>query len=639
MEKLRIYVYTAVNGYAWQGCNAVLSSSLASCVEALGLAGAGSGSESSCGGVIRWKVAGENGTAVLRVHTRKAGDFRGRDSRYIALAFLPFRVTRIHPADYRRLWHHPLLAAPQPDPVDDLSLDYGEELWLADGGGDGEGFWTEDVMKTFPPNGEDGVLRDVAALFQSRATQLGALSAVIGHEDVKGLSARLSYKLFSEVAADLRAAKTCKALQGDAQATIESVETARADWRRAVDALGVRAGGMPDFSGLADFARDEDRASSADDGLLIQARILVSHVEELERSSSALYGTVDGSDAQEKWIRQMEGRLAALRDKVRASLFPGRNALLGRLGKVDRALATARAVHEGAVRFTGTLRFSFQDEKERAQYCRGAWQELTTLPNAEWLSQDHLSSWGWQIRQMDERARGQAHHGSGSSSPVPVASGSSSTGSLDFPKAERRGLEFAKKLGDWLLYGVALAAVVTFVAVIVVLFDGCPGEKVTTPEGAEARVPSNLSADKIPESFRRMRCPVCKGRGKTKGLLLKKACAFCKGSGKLKVISVEVQPDEVPDGEILDDRPLSSKTNKKVLEDEKEVVKNPPPPGAAPEKKDDGKKDKSSVAPSFLPSPDTDIGKQGKDKNGTPQEAGVTNAPPKKAREGEDGIL
>ena len=260
MENIRVYVYTAVNGYAWQGCGESLSASLSACVDALGLPEGHGSAEAPLGGVIRWKVAGENGTAVLRVHVRKSGDFRGRDSRYVALAFLPFRVTREHPADYRRLWAHPLLAAPRPDPLEGLGFDYAEDLWLQGGVADGGEYWTTDVDRVCPPNGSDGVLLDLARMFQSRTTELGALSAIVRGEVSEGLSASLSYKALPEVAGALRAAGAYKeALEGDST-TKSEMDSARTAWRQALDALFARVGRMPDFDGLADFARSAEAA-------------------------------------------------------------------------------------------------------------------------------------------------------------------------------------------------------------------------------------------------------------------------------------------------------------------------------------------------------------------------------------------
>ena len=109
--KIRVYIYTAVNGYSWQGCDKELAKSLDICLGSSWKTAAPNGS-SAMGGIRRGEVGGLNGTAIFRVHVRRNGDFAGRDSDYVALAFLPFAQIGERFVDYTGLWNHRLLAAP-----------------------------------------------------------------------------------------------------------------------------------------------------------------------------------------------------------------------------------------------------------------------------------------------------------------------------------------------------------------------------------------------------------------------------------------------------------------------------------------------------------------------------------------------
>ena len=133
--KFPLYVYTAVDGYAWQGCEGSLVSELegirATAVGRNRLPDPnGSPSPSTViGGVLHCELRGKTGMAVWRVHVRRHGDFEGRDSRYIALLFLPRHTIDPQRIDFASLWEAPLLREPKSGDVSNLSIDLADPKW------------------------------------------------------------------------------------------------------------------------------------------------------------------------------------------------------------------------------------------------------------------------------------------------------------------------------------------------------------------------------------------------------------------------------------------------------------------------------------------------------------------------------
>lgn len=127
----RVYVYTAVNGYAWQGCEneRTVKDDLQRLIDdacdydTLPAPDGKPTPKTPLGGIVSGTLSGKPGFAVWRVHTRVAGDFEYRSSRYIALVFLPFEEIDPSEMDFAKLWNAPQLREAQAGDVSALHLD------------------------------------------------------------------------------------------------------------------------------------------------------------------------------------------------------------------------------------------------------------------------------------------------------------------------------------------------------------------------------------------------------------------------------------------------------------------------------------------------------------------------------------
>lgn len=263
-DKIGVYIYTAVNGYAWQGCDRKTSDALQKCV--------GQIADGEAGGIRRGTVDGLNGTAFFRCHVRKGGDFAGRDSSYVALAFIPFAHIGARCIDYVKLWRHPLLAEPLPGgrPLERLVIDIVAEGLVANNPSPASagGFWlAERPTKDNPDFGDSGteeeVLKRLGAMFQSRETELGSLSARLSQKDGGRLYAKLEYIPFKSVAEEVEA---CRAYGNaiDSGAPERDKTTLLNRWKDAVGKLKGLAdpanGGFSHFIGFCEYVRMEEEA-------------------------------------------------------------------------------------------------------------------------------------------------------------------------------------------------------------------------------------------------------------------------------------------------------------------------------------------------------------------------------------------
>ena len=196
-DMITVYYYTAWDGFAWQGCDEGTAKSLQGYMEATRTLPRSSVDEPPFGGAVPCKIAGEVGVAVYRYHTRVKGDLSGRDSLYVALAFIPLSTSCV---DFSKVLELRQLSEPQPGELrpekvsaDGLRLeDVSQALchWL-----------DKDITDTeyHILKGRNG-LRKLSALFFSKYTQLGFLNAVFRSESgIDGIVSTQSYSVYPEV--------------------------------------------------------------------------------------------------------------------------------------------------------------------------------------------------------------------------------------------------------------------------------------------------------------------------------------------------------------------------------------------------------------------------------------------------------
>ncbi len=272
---IRVYIYTATNGYSWQGCDDALVESLRSCLGS-SWKNAGTDGARPLGGIRRGAVGGLNGTVFFRSHVRKSGDFAGRDSDYIALAFIPFAMIREQVVDYAGLWRHPLLAAPlgKDENLAGLEIDLKAAGLLLDhapmDGSESGKFWTADATPLNDFIGDEkGILAQLGAAFQSRQSELGSFVAVIHGAGDNRVSLKTRYKPFPAVAKEVDAHEHYNELR---RASGNETERANAFkvWGNAIEELlsmtDSRNGQFRHFLGLRQFATAEAEALKAGGG-------------------------------------------------------------------------------------------------------------------------------------------------------------------------------------------------------------------------------------------------------------------------------------------------------------------------------------------------------------------------------------
>lgn len=292
--RIRVYIHTAVNGYAWQGCSEELSESLQTFLGS-SMKAAPQDGDVPVGGIRRGEVGGFNGTAVYRLHVRTGGDFKNRDSQYVAVAFLPFARLKDRVVDYAGLWRHELLAEPRGkgEPLENLSIDLEAAGLLvphpAREAEETRKYWVSARTPGEALEGtDDEVLSVLGSLFQSRKTELGSFSARLFRNADSGLVSVLAkYTPFAAVEAEAaaRAEVDRLALPGSGATEPRKAEAFQA-WKAAVEALKdlteEGTGRFRHFLGLVEYAEEEYLSLVGDPkgGLELQtAKALLDRVE------------------------------------------------------------------------------------------------------------------------------------------------------------------------------------------------------------------------------------------------------------------------------------------------------------------------------------------------------------------------
>lgn len=187
--KIKLYYYTAKNGYAWQGCSDEIANSLQRYMEAVGALPRPT-NLNIFGGATVCQIVDEMGVAVYRYHTIEKGDNFGRDCNLIALAFIPIKILSNQKVafNFESLLNDDSLALPDLT-KGELQLEpnfsiQDEDAWI-------------DKSCEWSFSEKLGLSR-VSQLFFSETTQLGLLTAEF-HGDVDRCEAIVSYKTFREV--------------------------------------------------------------------------------------------------------------------------------------------------------------------------------------------------------------------------------------------------------------------------------------------------------------------------------------------------------------------------------------------------------------------------------------------------------
>ena len=252
-DTITIYYYTAWDGFSWQGCDDATAKSLQGYMEATKTLPKSTVDVPPFGGAVPCKIAGRIGVAVYRYHTRLNGDLSGRDSLYIALAFVPLDTGCV---DFARLLDLPQLAAPQSGELhpEDISVS-GAELRLSDPSSIPEKWLDGDIEGTEYRvlKGRDGLLV-LSRLFFSEYTQLGFLNAVFKSEsDIDGLVATQNYSVYKEVKNVASAVESLRRAKGLGNGVLAADNPAVVKMKSALGELDKWASKQPGYPGLRKY--------------------------------------------------------------------------------------------------------------------------------------------------------------------------------------------------------------------------------------------------------------------------------------------------------------------------------------------------------------------------------------------------
>lgn len=261
-DKITIYYYTAWDGYAWQGCDKATAVALTTYIEATRTLPTSSAVHPPFGGAVSCLIAGVAGVAVYRYHVRLRGDLSGRDSLYIALAFVPLDIGCV---DFAKLLELPQLAAPKSGELRPETLSASDlELRLRGAGEEPQEWLDRDVADTKYRvlRGREG-LHALARLFFSKYAQLGFLNAVFRcRSGLDDLVSNQTYAVYPEVSKVVAASEAL----GKAGQSAGGASDAAAGMRTALGELGRLASRYSAYPGLKAY---HDAKSQELDGNLV----------------------------------------------------------------------------------------------------------------------------------------------------------------------------------------------------------------------------------------------------------------------------------------------------------------------------------------------------------------------------------
>ena len=254
MNTIKIYYYTAWNGYSWQGCDDATAASLQRYMEASGVLPGDPGREPPFGGAIACQVGNSMGVAVYKCGVRERGDAFGRDSLFIALAFVPLEYG---PADFSAIMSLPQMSPSVKGELVPVSVSLSDIALPSVARKDG--MWRDESF-TMRFSGIAG-LRDASTMFFTKSCQLGLLQASFASDtgSVAGVSVSVSYRVFPEVAALAEASRAYADAKKLSRGTISDEHPVSMKLWDAINQLQTRRiDKMPGYTGLLEYLTERD---------------------------------------------------------------------------------------------------------------------------------------------------------------------------------------------------------------------------------------------------------------------------------------------------------------------------------------------------------------------------------------------
>ncbi len=365
--KIPVWVYTAKNGYAWQGMDEEGEDrpTVALLDKALAAAGNTAG---AWGAMVRRPVASRRWKewpasrlcwVLFRFHPDAGRDQRGRSCNYTAAACIP---AGLPPLDFAIIFQAPEMSEVQTEGFGDLGIDLdGEEYLLHEREGEPDGdpagpSWAESWSAPVLLDGN--ALQTLSRWCQRAEADRGDLKAVVLEG---GRAAHATFAVYPQVAAALLAEAEygrVKGRGGDAERTALSV------WEKALEPVSALNRVLGGLQGLEDLLSACKRSQAEARAALSLAERTAREMEEAHRladdiakalrqfrmSADAASGKTRNRDALDGLARRiMEARrLPGGSDDVWNDLASRLETLRGRVEEIEGCLDTVREYADAA---------------------------------------------------------------------------------------------------------------------------------------------------------------------------------------------------------------------------------------------------------------------------------------------------
>jgi hypothetical protein len=194
------------------------------------------------------------GVAVYKCGVRERGDAFGRDSLFIALAFVPLEYG---PADFSAIMSLPQMSPSVKGELVPVSVSLSDIALPSVARKDG--MWRDESF-TMRFSGIAG-LRDASTMFFAKSCQLGLLQASFASDtgSVAGVSVSVSYRVFPEVAALAEASRAYADAKKLSRGTISDEHPVSMKLWDAINQLQTRRiDKMPGYTGLLEYLTERD---------------------------------------------------------------------------------------------------------------------------------------------------------------------------------------------------------------------------------------------------------------------------------------------------------------------------------------------------------------------------------------------
>lgn len=361
-NQIRVYIYTAWNGYDWQGCETGIATDLRRYLEATDTMPKTSGDKPPFGGVIACQIGGKMGVGFYTYMLRKQGDIFGRDSLYVAFAFIPKDFE--YKVDFAKMLADKYMREPQEGEIKSAFQVDCSNYRLEGAEPDELNSWWETPPQCQRLQEPDALTR-LSFYFQSEKTQLGLLRAVIKGEAGTVHSVTIDYQVFGEVSNVAKYAEIYRKRKKENNGVLAKTDATARKLQGELDTLrDQRASKLKEYTGLVKYIEDlENEIQTGDqEGLLKKLNEINTELENAIRSAYDLVLEDNGDPSWHTAVKIMRQKLNELQsvsqelEKISIDSVPRcYREVQAKAIKLTGVIARAMALCDGADQVAGFL--------------------------------------------------------------------------------------------------------------------------------------------------------------------------------------------------------------------------------------------------------------------------------------------